>query len=169
MNRQIETQRLILRPLTEQDAQDVFEWVGDPQVNRYMPYSLYQNITQVKEWISSIEEDENLFGFFLKSQGKVIGSGDISYDPKRKDYELGYNTNRSYWGKGYTTEAARAMIRWAYDELGARDFGANHANANAASGRVLAKCGFVFDHYGQYSRFDGSETFEASFYTLHLS
>ncbi len=140
MNRRIETQRLILRPLTEQDAQDVFEWVGDPQVNRYMPYSLYQNIGQVKEWISSIEEDENLFGFFLKSQGKVIGSGDISYDPKRKDYELG-----------------------------ARDFGANHANANAASGRVLAKCGFAFDHYGQYSRFDGSETFEASFYTLHLS
>ena len=55
MNRRIETQRLILRPLTEQDAQDVFEWVGDPQVNRYMPYSLYQNIGQVKEWISSIE------------------------------------------------------------------------------------------------------------------
>ena len=117
MNRRIETQRLILRPLTEQDAQDVFEWVGDPQVNRYMPYSLYQNIGQVKEWISSIEEDENLFGFFLKGQGKVIGSGDISYDPKRKDYELGYNTNRSYWWKGYSTEAARAMILWAYDEL----------------------------------------------------
>ena len=55
MNRRIETQRLILRPLTEQDAQDVFEWVSDPQVNRYMPYSLYQNIGQVKEWISSIE------------------------------------------------------------------------------------------------------------------
>ena len=40
MNRRIETQRLILRPLTEQDAQDELEWVGDPQVNRYMPYSL---------------------------------------------------------------------------------------------------------------------------------
>lgn len=168
MDREIETRRLQLRPLTKEDAPDVFEWVGDPVVNRYMRYALYQNVGQAEEWIASIEEDENEFAFCLKDTHKVIGSGSVTWNPKENAYELGYNLNRAFWGKGYATEAAKAMLQWAYRELRARDFFASHANANTASGRVIEKCGFQFDHYGQYSRFDGSETFEASFYTMHL-
>lgn len=72
------------------------------------------------------------------------------------------------WDEGYATEAAKAMIQWAYQNLGARDFIARHANANKASGNVIIKCGFQFEKYGQYSRYDGSEIFEASYYTLHF-
>lgn len=168
MNRTIETERLLLRPLAVNDAGDVFEWAGDPVVNTYLPYALYRDVSEVTAWISSLEEDENEFAFCLRSTGKVIGSGSISFDPHRNAYDLGYNLNRSYWGRGYATEAARAMIRWAYDTLGARDFCTSHANANTASGNVIHKCGFQFERFGQYSRFDGSETFDASFYTLHL-
>lgn len=50
----IETERLILRPLTINDAQAVFEWAGDPIVNRYMPYPLHENVHHTKEWISSL-------------------------------------------------------------------------------------------------------------------
>jgi ribosomal-protein-alanine N-acetyltransferase len=60
------------------------------------------------------------------------------------------------------------MIQWAYHEVDARDFCCNHANVNTASANVIKKCGFKFDHYGHYSRFDGSETFEATFYKMHL-
>lgn len=168
MDKIIETERLLLRPLVREDAGDVFEWVGDPIVNTYMPYSLYQNIGQVGEWIGSLEDDDNEFAFCLKDIHKVIGSGSITFDPPSKAYELGYNLNRAFWGKGYATEAAKAMIQWAYHTLQVRDFVARHANANAASGNVIKKCGFLFDHYGQYSRFDGSKTFDASFYTMHL-
>ena len=168
MNRKIETERLILRPLTVDDAKDVFEWVGDPIVNRYMRYPVYKNISQVEKWISSQREDANEFGFCLKDTGKVIGAGSITFDPERNAYELGYNINRAFLGMGYATEASKAMIHWAYQELGAREFCANHATANIASGNVIKKCGFSFDHYGQYSRFDGSETFDATFYVMHL-
>jgi len=168
MNKLIETERLVLRPLTEKDAEDAFEWLGNPMVNRYMPYSLYDNVNQVKAWISSIEDDENEFAFCLKESNKVIGAGSITYDAERNGYELGYNLSESYWGKGYATEAAKALIQWAYEVLGAHDFCSNHANANVASGNVIKKCGFQFEKYGQYSRFDGSETFEASFYRMHL-
>ncbi len=168
MKKEIETERLFLRPLTVDDAQDMFEWVGDPIVNRYMPYSLYHDVEQVKEYIASLPEEANEFAFCLKDTGKVIGAGGISFDAQRGAYELGYNFNRTYWGKGYATEAAKALIRWAYEELDARDFCANHATANADSGHVLKKCGFQFDHFGQYSRFDGSETFDASFYTMRM-
>lgn len=166
--KRIETERLILRPLTVDDADAVFKWVGDPDVNRYMPYPLYTDVNDVKDWIRSIDSEDNEFAFVLKDTGEVIGAGSISFDSERNGYELGYNLNRSFWGNGYATEAAKALIKWAYDELGARDFVANHANLNVASGNVIRKCGFKLDHYGKYGKFDGSEIFEASFYTMHL-
>ncbi|MDE7272224.1 MAG: GNAT family N-acetyltransferase [Lachnospiraceae bacterium] len=166
-NNYIETKRLILRPLILDDANAVFEWAGDPVVNRYMPYPLHQSVHQAEEWIRSLGE-KNEFCFCLKDSGKVIGSGSITYDEKYGAYELGYNLNRQYWRMGYATEVSKALIQWAYQNIGARDFFARHANTNEASGNVLKKCGFQFAHYGQYSKYDNSEIFEASYYTLHL-
>ena len=168
MNRIIITERLILRPLTEADAPDVFEWVGDPVVNKFMPYPLYQNIDQVKQWIGQIKDEVDLFGFVLKNTEKVIGSGSVKFKSEENAYELGYNLNRAFWNRGFATEASKAVIKWAYENMGAREFVARHANANSASGKVIRKCGFVFERYGQYSKFDNSETFEASYYRLHL-
>ena len=168
MERIILTDRLILRPLDEKDAEDVFEWVGDPIVNKYMQYSVYNDIEQVRKWIEQAKNKDYEFGFELKETGKVIGAGSVQLDTEQNAYELGYNLNRAFWNQGYATEAAKAMIRWAYETLGAKDFVAKHANANAASGNVIRKCGFQFEEYGQYGRFDGSEIFEASCYRLHL-
>lgn len=69
---------------------------------------------------------------------------------------------------GYATEAAEAMVQWAYQNKGARDFFARHANENKASGKVMLKCGFQFEKYGQFSKYNGSEMFAASYYRLHL-
>ena len=167
MNRRIETERLILRPLTIDDASDVFEWVSDPVVNRFLPYALYENVSQVKAWISSITEEKNEFAFSLKETGKVIGSGSVKFNKEENAYEIGYNFNRKFWGKGYGTEGAMALIDWAYNELGARDFFAGHAIKNVASGNVIKKCGFAFVRFGEYSRYDDSETFESAFYVMH--
>ncbi|MDE6220985.1 MAG: GNAT family N-acetyltransferase, partial [Lachnospiraceae bacterium] len=131
------------------------------------PYPLHQSVHQAEEWIRSLD-DKNEFCFCLKDSGKVIGSGSITYDEKYGAYELGYNLNRQYWRMGYATEVSKALIQWAYQNIGARDFFARHANTNEASGNVLKKCGFQFAHYGQYSKYDNSEIFEASYYTLHL-
>lgn len=164
--KRIETERLTLRPLTLEDASAVFEWAGDPLVNKYMPYPLHKSVAQAEEWIRSLGE-KNEFCFCLKNSGKVMGAGSVVYDEQYAAYELGYNLNRAYWGQGYATEAARALIGWAHQTMGARDFFARHANANGASGNVLKKCGFQFQCYGQYARYDGS-MFDASYYTLHL-
>ena len=165
---QIETPRMILRPLTPADARDVFEWVGDPVVNRWMPYALYENAGQAEAWIAALRPEDHEFGFQLRETGKVIGAGSVKWDEERQAAELGYNLNRAYWGRGYATEAAKALLRWARDELGYRDFVANHAVANVASGNVIRKCGFRFERYGQYGRFDGSEIFDAAFYRLRM-
>ena len=167
MNQALETDRLILRPLCIDDAADVFEWTGDPIVNRYMPYPVHPDMDATKEWIKSLKSENGEFAFVLKQTDKVIGSGSIRQDQDGR-YTIGYNFNRKYWGHGYATEAAKALIRWGYDHLNARDFSACHATANTASGNVLRKCGFHFERYGQYGRYDGSKTYEATFVAMHL-
>lgn len=82
----IETARLLLRPLVEEDAPDVFEWAGDPVVNRYMPYALYTDVEPVRAWIRSLRADHHEFGFALRETGKVIGSGSICLEAERGAY-----------------------------------------------------------------------------------
>ena len=72
------------------------------------------------------------------------------------------------WGMGCATEAAMAMLRWAHRRLGICDFTAEHASANTACGNVIRKCGFQLVRRGTFAKFDGSETFDAAFYELHL-
>ena len=162
----IDTPRLLLRPLTPDDAEAVFVWTGDPVVNRYMPYPLYTRVEDVRAWLASLKPDCGEFGFVRKEDGVRIGSGSISEEDGA--WELGYNLRRDAWGQGYATEAARALIDWARTEHGATRFTAAHVTKNAASGNVLRKCGFKFLRYGQYGRYDGSEMFDASFYELTI-
>lgn len=60
------------------------------------------------------------------------------------------------------------MIEFAHTEKGIKDFVLDHAVDNPASGRVMEKCGLVFDHYDEYQTFDGTENFKSKFYKMHL-
>ncbi|MGN1019291.1 MAG: GNAT family N-acetyltransferase [Aristaeellaceae bacterium] len=165
----LETGRLLLRALSPEDAEAAFAWCGDPQVNRFMPYALYTRVEDVRAWLTGAGDARWEFGFVRKSDGLLMGSGGVTPGESPGDpWELGYNLRRDCWGQGYATEAARAMIGFAFSTFGARDFSANHARANAASGHVMRRCGMTFDHEGEYARFDGSEVFPADFYRLHL-
>ncbi len=162
----LETARLILRPLTAADAPAIFQWAGDPVVTRFMPYDTYTRVEDVEAWLRSVEQNESdfNFGFVRKSDGLLIGSGDVGPDERTDRWGFGYNLRRDCWNQGYATEAARAMIRFARDVCGATGFIANHAVDNPASGRVMEKCGLHFDHLGQYASFDGQRIFPARFY-----
>ena len=166
----LETDRLILRPLTVADADAVFVWAGDPKVNRFMSYTLYTDVEQVRQWLRSVEQAEEGdydFGFVRKSNGLLIGTGGV-YDNGDGSWEFGYNLRHDCWGQGYATEAAKALIAFAHKELGAKVFVSDHAVDNPASGRVMEKCGLMFQNYGEYSKADGSETFRAKYYRMEL-
>lgn len=165
----LETERLILRPLTVEDASAAFVWLSDERVTKFMPYQTYTDIENVRKWIDSLSGEDNYnFGFVFKENNLLIGSGDIGYSSRTKAWEFGYNIRYDYWNRGLTTEAAKCMMKFAFDSFGARDFSSNHAVDNPASGKVMKKCGLVFREYGHYSKFDGSRTFKASFYQAHL-
>lgn len=168
----LETDRLILRPLTLDDAEAEFVWLSDPVVNRYMPYNLYTNVADVVTWLKSAinSEKELHFGFVRKADGLLIGAGSIGpHDHTDGAWEFGYNLRRDAWNQGYATEATQAMINLAREAYGIRVFVAAHASANPASGRVMEKCGLHLDHEGEYSRFDCSETFPEKFWRMELT
>lgn len=164
----IETERLLLRPMTAADAPSCFVWCADPEVNRFMTYPRYTDPSQVTEWLARMENDPliRLYGYERKEDGLLIGSGSLTLKPSGR-WNIGYNLCRDCWGRGYATEAARAML-----EAGIRDgltsFEACHATANAASARVLEKCGLIPSHDGEYAKYDGSETFPAKFWKLDM-
>lgn len=167
----LETERLILRPLTVEDASDVLEWASDERVTRFMSYTGYDDIHIAKEWLSSLnnEKTEYNWGFVLKETGKLIGSGSIGEDKLMDGYwGFGYNIRYDCWNKGYTTEAMKAIINYAHNVLGVHKICSDHAVDNPASGRVMEKCGLKFHHYGEYAKLDNSQTFKAKFYTLEF-
>lgn len=128
------------------------------------------NISQTKEWLNNLENNDNFrWGIVLKENGALIGScgiGESSYMPGY--WNFAYNLRRDQWNKGYATEAAKAMIKYAKEELGIKKFCAVHAVDNPASGRVIQKCGLNFHHYGEYSKLDGSATFKAKYYIMEF-
>ncbi|MCR4796177.1 MAG: GNAT family N-acetyltransferase [Ruminococcus sp.] len=162
----IKTERLLIRPFMESDAEDAFEWRSDPEVNKFMPYPCDTDVEALRERIREWIADNDKYAIVLGE--KVIGDISLEWNEKDKVHEIGYNINRSYWRNGYATEAVRGIIGWAVNELGIRDFTAFYAKDNGASGRVLEKCGFVQEYTGQYSRDNGKTIFEALFVRLHI-
>lgn len=165
--KKIETERLILRLITEEDASDSYEWLSDKEVNRYMLYPLYTNIEDAKKWLSSLREEDNVFAYVLKDNNKVIGAGSLT-KLKNGKYELGYNLNKRYWGKGYGTEGAKALIDYAHTELGAKEFVVSHVKENERSKSIILKCGFKYLYDFQTNKMDNSESFDCMYYEMSL-
>lgn len=167
----LETERLIIRPLTLDDAPACFSWNSDERVTKFMSYSTLTDISQTIDWIKSTltEEKEWNWAFVLKEENKVIGSGGIGPSTQMNGYwGFGYNLHYDYWHKGYCTEAMKAIIDFAHNELGVNKICSNHAIDNPRSGKVMEKCGLKFHHFGEYTKLDGSETFKTKFYTLEF-
>lgn len=157
-NISIKTERLLLRPLTVSDAEEVFEWVSDERVSRYMVYNTYTDIEQVKKWLAFVEQDMSTynFGYERISDGKLIGSGDIGFNPEKGSWGFGYNFRYDCWGMGYATEAVKAMINYVCTNFDAHKFASSHCEPNLASGNVMKKCGLHFVGYGKFQKLDGS-------------
>ena len=164
----IETERLILRPHTVEDAEDVFAWTSDERVTEFMNYSRHESVNDSAEWLKSLGtlENEYTWGIVRKQDGKLIGSCSIRLRPDSMVWSFGYNLRWDCWNKGYATEAAKSMIAFVRKEHGAEKIMAEHAVDNPASGRVMEKCGMHFVKYGEYSSFDGTRTYRSKVYEL---
>lgn len=161
----IETERLILRPLIEEDAEEAFKnWTGDPEVAKFMRWDVHKSVDETREWIKSevdMAKEGGLYdwAFVLKETGELIGSGGFIFSEDAGLYELGYNIMKKYWNRGYATEAAQAIVKFAVNELKLKKLYCCHAKDNTASGRVMEKAGFVYWRDGSYESRDGNKKY----------
>lgn len=166
----LKTDRLILRPLVIEDAEEVYaNWTSDDRVSKYVRWSTHQSVGETRQWIEcDIESNKSVqnfnWGFELKQNGKLIGCGGIVEKEESKVYELGYNIMHDYWNQGYTTEAAKAILEFGAGVLHIYEYTAWHAVENPASGRVMKKCGFTYEKNETHTKFDGITSFEAKGY-----
>ncbi|MDR2932282.1 MAG: GNAT family N-acetyltransferase [Oscillospiraceae bacterium] len=164
----IETERIVIRPLKISDAKAIYNhWAKDPDVLKYLRWNAHQSIDVTIEWLkyeeqSGIEDDNSYqWAFEGKESHEVFGSGSLSYNKERRMFEISYALMKKQWGKGLATEAVKAIVHFAINELNQTELFATYAKDNFASGRVLEKTGFVCRNHGKYASFDGERIFES--------
>jgi len=164
----LETERLILRPLSLDDLNAVFKWTGDPRVNKYMIYPLYKNPEDGREWLSHLYENEkNIdYGFVYKETGELIGSGGIYYHEDIDTWRIGYNLACDFWKKGLAVEAMEKIIEYGRSKFDIKIIDGEFCVDNYGSRRVMEKLGMTFYKDAEYSKLDGSETFKAKIYRM---
>ena len=169
----LETERLILREITENDAEEMYKnWTSDDEVSKYVRWSTHKNVEETKEYIKAEEErckkiDCYNWGIVLKETKELIGAiGAFPSEDSR--YEIGYNIGKKYWRNGYTTEALKKVIKYLINSEEIYRFRCAHAVLNPASGSVMKKAGFIYSHNDSCEKFDGSERFDTKVYYLDI-
>ena len=144
----IRTGRLTLRPPAPDDLDRCAELLGDYEVAKMLsrvpyPYDLEQGRQYLERsaarWETFDTADE--LGFHVDHEGEMIGG--VGFKKLQETPEIGYWLGQDWWGPGYVTEAAQAVMDWAETEMDIEQFASGHFTDNPASGRVLRKLGFV--------------------------
>lgn len=147
----IETERLILRPWQEQDAEDLYTYASDPEVGTPAGWPPHTSVDNSREIIKNVLSKPETYAVCLKD-GTPIGSiglhlnGSTDMTDRDDECELGYWIGKLYWGQGLIPEASRALLRYAFEELGMRAVWCGYYEGNEKSRKVQTKLGFVYQH-----------------------
>ncbi len=145
----LETNRLILRPWREDDAEELYQYAQDPEVGPPAGWRPHTDVADSREIIRTIFSAPETYAVCLKETGKPIGSiGLHRNDLAEQDdeYELGYWLGKPFWGQGLIPEASRELLRYAFEDLGVTRIWCGHYDGNVKSRRVQEKLGFVYHH-----------------------
>lgn len=139
-----ETERLLLRRYKEEDLQDLYEYLSDPEVVEFEPYKA-MTLEETKDNLAWRISTEEMIAVQLKETGKMIGN---IYLGKREfdSLEIGYVFNQKFWKKGYVQEACNAVIEEAFLHQ-VNKIVAHCDPKNPNSWRLLERLGFEREGY----------------------
>jgi RimJ/RimL family protein N-acetyltransferase len=148
----METERLVLRRYAEKDKPDFIALFTDAAVMKYVGDGVLTLEQAEAFWQKLFEtlypQNFNIWAVFAKEDSRYAGHAGIYPRPTRKeDWEFVYFLNQNAWGKGYATEIARRIIRFAFEELNLPEVFATVDDVHSASIRVLEKAGMSFKNY----------------------
>ena len=145
----IESERLILRYWNEDDAAVCYEYCKDPKVGPITGWPPHKDIEESLYIIRNVLTAPDNFAITLKQSGTVIGNvglkyDDLACDDKENSTEIGFWLGVPHWGKGYMTEAVKAIIEYIFEDLHKETIWCGYYDGNDRSRHVQQKCGFKY-------------------------
>ena len=131
----IETERLVIRVPRGHERVEMLAWWADPANERSDPDA---DPAQVRRWAYGVP-----WGVWERETGELVGDASLHFDTDFGDWELSYGFRRDRWGRGYASEAAQACVRHGFETMKVARIVADVDPTNAASRRILEKCGFA--------------------------
>ena len=148
----LESERLILRRFTYQDAESMYRnWSCDPEVTRFLMWPPHASVEVTKkvlaEWHNHyVNPEYYVWAIVLKSLGEPVGCISVnSIDPATERVQIGYCLGKAWWHQGIMSEAFQAVIRFLFEEVGVNRIEARHDPENPHSGDVMRKCGLTYE------------------------
>ncbi|WP_426485585.1 GNAT family N-acetyltransferase [Flavobacterium sp. 2] len=168
----IETERLLLRRITNDDVNEVFELRSNPETMKYIPRPLAKNNEDALAHIATINTniDNNIginWAITLKDNPKLLGIiGYYRMQPENYRAEIGYMLLPEFHGKGIIPEAVNRLITYGFKDLKLHSIEAVIDPENQASEKVLQKCGFVKEAHFKESEFYEGRFLDKVIYSL---
>lgn len=148
----LETERLILRPWCDADAESLFEYAKDDRVGPIAGWPVHTSVENSREIIKYVLSAPETYAVCLKKDGRAIGSiglmvgKESNLDLPDNEGEIGYWIGVPFWGQGLIPEATREIIRHAFADLHLETLWCGYFDGNEKSKRAQEKCGFVYHH-----------------------
>ncbi len=146
----LETERLILRRWEESDAEDLYKYASDPAVGPIAGWPPHQSVDESRNIIGTVFCGAEAYAVCLKSDNRAIGAielklnGHTDMTDRDDECELGYWLGKPFWGQGIIPEAAKEMLRHAFEDIGMTKVWCGYYEGNAKSKRVQEKVGFKY-------------------------
>lgn len=150
--KELKTERLLLRRFKADDAEAMYNnWANEPEVTRFLTWPAHASVDVTKsvlsEWINNYSKDDYYqWAIVPFDLGAPIGS--ISVVHNRDDLRLvhiGYCIGKKWWHKGIMSEALEALIKFFFEEVGTNRIESRHDPNNPNSGKVMLKCGMLYE------------------------
>ncbi|MDK9698743.1 MAG: GNAT family N-acetyltransferase [bacterium] len=148
---ELSSERLLLRKLSMDDAEAIFEYASQDEVTRFMLWDTNRTIEETRTFLKmSLEAYDakvpGIWAIVYKPENKVIGTlGMHNYRPQHFRVEIGYVIAKPYWGRGIMTEAVKTVLTFCFETMGLNRVDACCFDGNIASERVILKSGMKYE------------------------
>ena len=148
----LSTERLMLRPWEEADAESLYTYACDPELGPAAGWPPHKSVEESLNIIRNVFTGAECYAICEKESGQAIGAielklkGHTDMTERDDECELGYWIGRPFWGRGYVPEAGREILRHGFEDLGMRTIWCGYYDGNTKSRRVQEKLGFIHHH-----------------------
>lgn len=168
----LKTERLLLREITEDDAEGIFACFSNDKVTRYYGQETLDHIEQAEKFVAFFSENYTekrgiRWGIERKETQGIIGTiGFNAWSPKHKRAEIGYEIHPEQWRKGYISEAVSEILSYGFESMGLTRIGAVVFINNIASNSLLTKMGFQKEGILRNYMYQNGEAHDAYIYSM---